>query len=153
MGNENVNNNIMPIYTHQQVQVIRFFQTNHLEQSFYEYRVLKDKLCAVLYKSTHYQCWSARFQALMDSCQDSTLDEGEQAVKARLVAKMQRIRNTFTAEMIHFKDPPLRSATSYLKSNKLYLAKELLLNENQLLLKCLQLMNIPSSCLLEFCNL
>merc|ERR1712228_1028273 len=152
-NNENYDNTIMPMYTSHEVAVQRFYGVNNLETSFYEYRVLNNLLCAVLYNSNYYIHWNTRFQNLINGCNDSVLNENELAIKGRLVQKMRRIKNDFSENMIHFKDAPLQKATSYFKDGKLYLAKELLVNENELLLKCLQLMKIPSSRLLEFCNL
>ena len=152
-GNENNDNKIMPMYTSHEVSVQRFFAQNNLESSFYEYKVLSGRLCAVLQSSSYYEHWNTRFVNLINGCNDSVLNENERTIKDRLVQKMKRIQNNFAENMIHFKDPPLQKATSYWKDQKLYLAKELLVNENELLLKCLQLMKIPSSRLLEFCNL
>eukprot|EP00485_Elphidium_margaritaceum_P000813 CAMPEP_0202690292 /NCGR_PEP_ID=MMETSP1385-20130828/5310_1 /ASSEMBLY_ACC=CAM_ASM_000861 /TAXON_ID=933848 /ORGANISM="Elphidium margaritaceum" /LENGTH=550 /DNA_ID=CAMNT_0049345529 /DNA_START=42 /DNA_END=1694 /DNA_ORIENTATION=+ len=152
-ANENATHAIMPMYTSHQISCDHFLRSNSLESSFYAYRVLGNYLCAVLYKSSYYGSWSARFQALINQCQDSALNDAHNAVKQRLVSKLQRLDNTMTADRVCFKDAPLKASTSYFKDNKLYLANELLEDENRLFLKCLKLLHIDSSRLLQFCNL
>ena len=130
-----------------------------MEPSFYKFKVSNNYLCAVLYKCKpvsqggYYESWTQKFEALMANCNDSVLNEQQTAIKTRLVQKLVRLDNSINAQRICFKDAPLKKATSYYKNNNLFLAKELLSNENELLLKCLQLLKIPSSRLLEFCNL
>jgi len=152
-GNENVDNQVMPMYTSHQVSCDRFLRENSLDGKFYEYRVLSNSLCAVLYKSSYYQSWSTRFNALIDQCKDSQLNEQQTQVKARLVEKLQRLQQGLSADSVCFKDAPLTESTSYYKNNQLCLAKALLCDEKRLLLKSLKLLKIDSARLLEFCNM
>lgn len=152
-NNENKHNKIMPMYSGHGHEIVTFLHNYNLSENFYRYIFVSDRLYHVLVKSKYYEHWNTRFNKLIAECKDSQLDNNEIQIQNKIISKIQKVDANFTNDKICFKDEPLTIDTSFAKDGKLYLSKQLLKNESNLLAKCLTLLKIPTAKLLNSFNI